>query len=203
MARTLEFFFDIVSPTAYLAWFLAPGTAERAGADMVLRPMFLGGVMQGTGNQPPGRVPAKGAYLGQDLQRCARYHGLPFHSNPAFPFNTLPILRAAHGLADDPEMQRALLDAAFRHAWGQPEPKDLGDPEARAAMYEAEGLDGSRLEALAGEAANKDSVKATTEEAVSRGVFGAPTFFVGDEMFFGHDRLDYAERALKGEAPPA
>ena len=203
MAGKLEFFFDIVSPTAYLAWFLAPGVADRSGAELVLRPMFLGGVMQGAGNQPPGTVPAKGAYLGQDLRRCARYHGLPFHSNPAFPFNTLPILRAAHGLAGEPEAQYRLLDAAFRHAWGQPDPKNLGEASARAAMYEAEGLDGVRLEALANDPANKDSVKATTEEAVERGVFGAPTFFVGDEMFFGHDRLDYAERALKGEVAPA
>ncbi len=196
MAKSFEFFFDIVSPTAYLAWHAAPGVAERTGADMILRPIFLGGVMQATGNSPPGTVPAKGNYLGIDLQRCARHLGIAFHMNPAFPFNTRPALRAGLGLAGEPEAQRRFFDSCFQLAWGARAPRDFGLADTLVEAAQLAGLDADRINALASDEANKAALKANTEEAVARGTFGAPTFFVGDEIFFGHDRLDYVERAL-------
>lgn len=197
MAGKLEFFFDFVSPTAWLAFHLAPKTAEAAEAELVWRPMFLGGVMQATGNRPPGAVPAKGAYLGRDLIRCAAHIGIPFHFNPAFPFNTLPALRANIGMVDDPEAASAFRTACFEACWGQPDPLNPGEPDGLAEISRRAGIDPERVAALAGDEANKSALKANTEEAVARGVFGAPSFLVGEELFFGHDRLDYAERALK------
>lgn len=196
MAKFFEYFFDYTSPTAYLAVPVALGVEARTGKEMILRPMFLGGVMQGTGNKPPGAVPAKGKYLARDLQRCAAHIGIPLHMNPAFPINTLGVLRATTGLTDKDEQRRFVL-TLFDAAWGRPDPVDLGDMAKVAALCTENGFDPSVIAALAADPANKDKLKATTEDAVSRGVFGAPSFFVEDDLFFGHDRLDYVERALQ------
>lgn len=196
MAKSFEFFFDFVSPTAYLAFHEAQRVAERTGAEIVWRPMLLGGVMQATGNKPPGLLPARGAYMAQDLPRCARHLGVSFAFNPHFPFMALGLLRAAIGLGGQPETRLALISAAFRHAWGIETPEDLGNKAVQTAIAEEAGLDPARFEALASDPANKAALKANTQEAVKRGAFGAPTFFIGEDMFFGHDRLDYVERAL-------
>jgi 2-hydroxychromene-2-carboxylate isomerase len=100
VAKFFEFFFDYTSPTAWLAVPVALGAEDRSGAELRFRPMFLGGVMQGSGNRPPGAVPAKAKYLNRDLQRCARHIGIEVHMNPAFPINTLGVLRATTGMTD-------------------------------------------------------------------------------------------------------
>lgn len=199
MAKTLEFFFDYISPTAYVAQAIVPGVIERTGATLKLRPMFLGGVMQATGNRPPGMVPAKGKYLGIDLARCTKRYGLPYHLNPNFPMmNTRPLTGATIRLTDDPEQQMKLFEAAWTHIWGRPDGIDVGDEAQFKAAFGGEGLDADALWALGTDPETKAMLRANTEEAVARGAFGAPTFFVGDEIFFGHDRLDYAEEALMG-----
>lgn len=195
MAKFFEFFFDYTSPTAWLAVPVALGVEERSGAEMRFRPMFLGGVMQGTGNRPPGAVPAKAKYLNRDLQRCAKHIGIEVHMNPAFPINTLGVLRATTGMTDKAEQRRFIL-TLFEAAWGQPNPVDLGDMAEVAKLCAANGFDPAAIAALATDPVNKEALKATTDEAISRGVFGAPSFFVEDDLFFGHDRLDYVERAL-------
>jgi len=195
MARFFEYFFDYTSPTAYLAVPVALGVEARTGAEMRLRPMFLGGVMQGSGNKPPGTVPAKAKYLNRDLQRCAAHIGIPMHMNPAFPMNTLDVLRATTGMTDAAEQRRFVI-TLFDAAWGQPNPVNLGDMSEVAKLCAANGFDAAAIGALATDPANKEKLKETTDEAVARGVFGAPSFFVGDDLFFGHDRLDYVERAL-------
>lgn len=191
MPKSFEFFFDYTSPTAYIGDYAARDVAMRTGAEMIYRPMFLGGVMQATGNQPPGMVAAKGKYMGRDLLRCAARFGLPFAFNPHFPLKTLPILRATLGLVGDE--RRAFIDACWSHIWGSDGPKNLGDPEEIKAMCASIGLDGDKVLAMGKDEALKAELAASTEEAVTRGAFGAPTFFVGEEMFFGHDRLDYVE----------
>lgn len=196
MARTLEFFFDYVSPTAYLAAALAPGVVERTGADLQFKPFFLGGVMAGTGNQPPGTVVAKGAYLSLDLIRCARHIGIPFHFNPAFPMNTRTLTRATIGLEDRPELQHRFMNACWSRLWGRTTPLDLSREENIRAMCEEEGFDTEEIQGFGQDEQLKTRLMKNTEEAIGRGAFGAPTFFVGEEIFFGHDRLDYAERAL-------
>jgi 2-hydroxychromene-2-carboxylate isomerase len=174
---------------------VALGVEERTGAELRFRPMFLGGVMQGSGNKPPGTVPAKAKYMNRDLQRCAAHIGIQVHMNPAFPINTLGVLRATTGMTDTAE-QRRFIAALFEAAWGQPNPVDLGDMGQVAKVCAANGFDAAAIGALATDPANKEKLKATTDEALARGVFGAPSFFVDDDLFFGHDRLDYVERAL-------
>lgn len=194
MSKSFEFFFDYTSPTAYLGDYAARLVAERTGAEMIYRPMFLGGVMQATGNNPPGMVAAKGKYMGVDIPRCAARYGLPFSFNPHFPLKTLPILRASVGLgADDFTTFR---DACWSHIWGADGPKNLGDPAEITALCETVGLDAEHVLAMGKDDAIKAKLIANTEEAVERGAFGAPTYFVGKEMFFGHDRLDYVEDLL-------
>jgi 2-hydroxychromene-2-carboxylate isomerase len=195
MAKTFEFFFDYASATAPLALPLIAAIEQRTGAQANFRPMFLGGVMQATGNKPPGTVPAKGKYMARDIQRCAAHVGIPFYMNPAFPVNTLAALRATIGFDDKSEMRR-FATACFNESWSVPEPLNLGDPAHLQQLCEKHGFDTAQIAAMATDQANKDKLKANTEEAVGRGVFGAPSFFVGDELFFGHDRLDYVERAL-------
>ena len=198
MGKTLEFFFDFISPTAYVAQAVVPGVIERTGADLKLRPMFLGGVMQATGNKPPGTVPAKGKYMGQDLARNCKRYGLTMHFNPHFPMmNTRPLTCATIRLADDPDQQMKLFEAAWKHVWGNPDGGiDTGDEAQFKTAFASEGFDADALWALGNDPQSKAMLRANTDEAVERGAFGSPTFFVGDEMFFGHDRLDYAEEAL-------
>ena len=196
MTARLEFFFDYVSPSSWLAYDLAAKTAQEVDAELVYRPVFLGGIMQATGNRPPGMVPAKGTYMAHDYKRIAAHLGIPFHMNPAFPFNTRSALRATIGLGDRTPEQAAFRTACFVAAWGEAEPKNLGEPDVMTDIAKRCGLDPEHITQLAQADENKAKLRANTDEAVERGMFGAPTFFVGDEMFFGHDRLDYAARAL-------
>lgn len=194
MSRELEFFFDVGSPASYLAWTQAPGLCRRTGATLRYRPMLLGGVFKATGNASPAAVPAKGRYSGRDMQRFARRYGVTLTMNPHFPVNTLMAMRLATA-AVDTEQRDTVLAALFEGLWLQE--KDLADIEVLGAALAEAGLDPQHWAALAQDQAVKDRLKATTEEAVARGVFGAPTFFVGEEMFFGQDRLDFVEAALQ------
>ncbi|WP_084396279.1 2-hydroxychromene-2-carboxylate isomerase [Henriciella aquimarina] len=198
MPKTLDFFFDFISPFSYVAFHALPGHLEGVDAGVAYRPMFLGAVMKATDNRPPGLVPVKGVYMSKDLERCCRRHGLGFRMNPHFPLmNTRPLLRAACGLADNPDEQRSFIEAVFRHVWAEPEPLKTDDADQVRGMCEREGFDPARILALSEDADTKAAMKANTDEAVARGAFGAPSFFVGDELFFGHDRLDYAVEALQ------
>jgi 2-hydroxychromene-2-carboxylate isomerase len=194
MAKNVEFFFDVVSPTAYVAHKRLPAIAAATGATVRYRPMLLGGVMKATGNAPPFSVPAKGAYFGVDLNRYIQKHAVPFTMNPHFPINSLSLMRAAAGLEGAPHFAE-FVDAMFDAMWL--EPRNMGDAATAAAAMREAGLDADAILAVAESQEAKDRLKATTEEAVSRGAFGAPTFFVGDEMFFGQDRLDWVEEALR------
>jgi 2-hydroxychromene-2-carboxylate isomerase len=195
MTKTVEFFFDFGSPSTYLAWTQLPSICAKAGARLVYRPMLLGGVFQATGNASPIEIPAKGRYTMIDFQRFARRYGVPFELNPYFPINTLTLMRGAIGLQlRQPERFEAYLAAIFNAMWQ--DKRNLGDPAVLAATLNAAGFDPQALLALVGDQEVKDALKATTEEAVKRGVFGAPTCFVGNEMFFGQDRLDFVAEAL-------
>lgn len=199
MKKALEFFFDVGSPASYLAYTQLPRIAQQTGAEVALRPMLLGGVFQATGNRMPSAVPAKGKWMFDDFDRFARRYAVPFRLNPNFPINTLPTMRAITGLQmnDDPRL-RAFLDEAFRRMWV--EPRNLNDAAEVAALAQAAGIDAAQFQALVGEQRVKDRLKQTTEQAVARGVFGAPTLFVGDEMHFGQDRLDFVVEALQRTA---
>ena len=196
MKHALEFYFDVGSPAAYLAWTQVPRIAQETGTEIEYRPMLLGGVFQATGNKSPMEVPAKGQYMVDDLQRFARRYGVPFAHNPHFPINTLTLMRMTLGLQlRDPQRMVPFVDAVYRALWV--DGKNMNDPATVAAVLQEAGFDPEKLLALAKDAAIKDDLKAATQEAVQRGVFGAPTFFVGQEMFWGQDRLDFVKEALQ------
>lgn len=199
MTRRVEFFFDVGSPTAYLAWTQLPRIAAEAGAELAWRPMLLGGVFKATGNASPVSVPAKGRWMGQDIARWAKRYGVPFAFNPHFPINTLTLQRGATGmLMRRPAEFERWLGVVFRAMWAQP--RNLGDAGVLAATLVEAGFDAEAFAALVADAEVKARLVATTEEAVARGVFGAPSFFVGDELFFGQDRLDFVREALAAAA---
>ena len=195
MSKTAEFFFDVGSPAAYLAWTQLPGLCHGTGARIDCRPMLLGGVFQATGNQSPTSVPAKGKYMMADLQRHAQRYGVPFMHNPHFPINTLSLMRGATALQmQQPERFDAYVDAVFRAIWV--DQKNMNDPQVVAAVLQEAGFDPAALLAQAADPQVKERLKAMTQDAVARGVFGAPTFFVDGHMFWGQDRLDFVKEML-------
>jgi len=193
MARHLEFLFDFGSPASYLAYKRVPALAERTGAEVDYVPMLLGGVFKATGNASPATVPAKGRWMNADLRRWAERYGTEFNRNPFFPINTLHLMRGATGMIGDPRFT-AYCDAVFDGMWLSP--KNLGEPAELIPVLERAGLSADEFRALTERDDVKDRLKTTTERAVERGVFGALTFFVGEEMFFGQDRMDFVEEAL-------
>jgi len=197
MSKTVEFFFDLGSPASYLAYTQLPDLCRDAGAELVYRPMLLGGVFQATGNASPAMIPAKGRYMIRDLARFAERYGVPMRFNPHFPINTLTLMRLLVAVqSHQPEHFDDALRALFQATWV--DGVNMGDPAKVAGVLVAAGFDAALLQAQITEPAVKDALKATTEEAVKRGVFGAPTCFVGGEMFFGQDRLDFVREALRG-----
>lgn len=195
MTRTVECFFDVGSPASYLACAQLPALCDATGAGLRWRPMLLGGVFQATGNSSPASVPARGRYLNRDLQRCAQRAGLPFALNPHFPIITLRLMRVLAGLQlREPARFDAAMAAVFDAIWVRA--LNLNDADVAAQVFAGAGFDPAALAALTDDPAVKAALKATTDEAVQRGVFGAPTMFVGEEMFFGQDRLDFVREAL-------
>ena len=194
--KTFEFWFDFGSTASYLAWTQLPALQAATGAKAVFKPMLLGGVFQATGNQSPANIPAKGKYLFADFARFAERYGVPFNRNPYFPINTLLFMRGA--IAMQVKGDARFLDycrAVFNAIWV--DSLNMNDPAKAAEALRKAGFDAQALVALASEQTTKDALKAATQEAVDRGVFGAPTFFVGDQMFWGQDRLDFVKEALK------
>ena len=196
MTRTVEFFFDFGSPTTYLAYRQLPKLAAEAGADIAWRPMLLGGVFKATGNASPASVPAKGRWMNDDMRRWAERYGVPLRFNPHFPINTLTLMRGAAAMQlRQPDDFARYLDVVFRAMWEAPE--DLGDAAVLEARLTAAGFDAAAFAAHVADPDVKARLVATTEEAVARGVFGAPTFFVDGTMFFGQDRLEFVREALR------
>jgi 2-hydroxychromene-2-carboxylate isomerase len=187
----LEFFYDFVSPYSYLASTRVEAEVARVGGTVRFRPFLLGGVFNATGNRAPLETPAKAKHMGADLSRWAKRLGVPFAWPAKFPVLTVLPLRAAFA-AEKAGTLVPYTHAMYRAYWV--EGRDISDAAVVADVATRAGLDGA---ALVAEAANfKEALKAQTQEAVDRGSFGAPTFFVGQEMFIGNDRLDFAIEAL-------
>ena len=195
MTRQVEFFFDVGSPASYLAWTQLPRLCAEAGATLVYRPFLLGGVFQATGNQSPMEIPAKGRYVFDDLQRHATRYGVPFRMNPHFPINTLLLMRGTVAMQlRHADRFVAYVDAIFRAIWV--DGRDMNDASVVAGVLQKVGIDPAMLMAEVTNAEVKGALRQTTDDAVARGVFGAPTMFVGDLMLFGQDRLDFVREAL-------
>jgi len=194
--KTFEFWFDFGSPAAYLASTQIAGIEAATAARAVWRPMLLGGVFQATGNHSPATIAAKGRYIFDDFARFARRYGVPLQRNPHFPINTLLLMRGAVGVqARDPTRFADYCAAMFQAIWVQA--LDMNDPAVIGQALHRAGFDPQALLALTQEPEVKAALKAATEEAVARGVFGAPTFFAGDQMFWGQDRIDFLKEALQ------
>jgi len=198
VTKTLELIFDFGSPNAYLTLKVLPELLDRTGADLVITPCLLGGIFKATGNKAPmvqyAEAPAKLAYEHLEMRRFIERHRLSkFRLNPHFPVNTLTIMRGAI-VAEDESTLDDYVDAVNRAMWE--EGLKMDDPDVIATFLSANGFDGPALLARTQEPEIKAKLVANTEAAVARGAFGIPTFFVGDEMFFGKDRLGQVEEAL-------
>jgi len=193
MAKKIEFYFDYVSPATYLAYTQLPLIAERTGSEIIYKPFLLGGVMNATGNSPPMSVPAKGAWLIKDLTRCAARYGVPFTLNPHFPFNTVQLMRGAVWAKEQGNLDEYNA-VIFKAMWA--EEKNLTDLSVLAELLESIDINPDEFGAVISAQEIKDKLRTNTDEAVSRGAFGAPTMYVGEEMFWGQDRLDYLEEEL-------
>jgi len=195
MTKQVEFLFDVGSPYSYLAYHQLPKIAEATGATILWRPVLLGGLFQATGNRSPIEVPAKGRYSMIDLQRWAKVYGVRLTMNPHFPINTLSLMRGAVAMQmrSDAEFQR-YLSVVFSAMFEVP--RNMNDPAEVAAVLQAGGFDPVSFMALISTSEVKEKLKTNTAEAVTRGAFGAPTFFVGEDMFWGQDRLQFVGAAL-------
>ena len=196
MAGTLEFYFDYGSPYSYLADTQVEAIAKRTGATLQRKPMLLGGVFKATGNHSPAELPAKSEWTASDLPMWAGHYGVPFNRNPHFPVNTLALMRGAAAAQIDGVFEK-YHPAMFKAMWV--DGRNLNDLNEVAAVLTAAGLDAQKFGRRLQDRDAKDRLKATSEDAVARGVFGAPTMFVDGMMFFGNDRLTFVEMALKGE----
>ena len=195
---SIEFIFDVASPNAYLSWRVLPGICTRTGANVVLKPCLLGGIFKATGNQAPmmafGNIRNKLAYEMLETRRFIAKHKLDaFQMNPHFPVNTLMMMRMLASAEIDGGLEK-LAEALLHHMWEAP--KKMDDPAIVAAALQESGLDADRLMARAQAQDAKDQLMANTNEAVERGAFGIPTFFVGEEMFFGKNTLRDVEEAV-------
>jgi 2-hydroxychromene-2-carboxylate isomerase len=199
----VQFLFDFGSPNAYLSHKVIPEIEARTGAKFEYVPVLLGGVFKLTNNKPPmvafGGIKNKMEYEQLEMRRFIARHKLSkFQFNPNFPVNTLAIMRTAVAAQAAGELRR-YVDAVFGFMWETG--RKMDDPEViRASLAEA-GLDADRLIAAAQTLEIKDQLMRSTSEAVDRGVFGSPSFFVGDELFFGKDRLsDVEEEIVRAKA---
>ena len=195
MSKSVEFFYDFVSSASYLAYKRLPAMVRDAGGRILWKPMVLGGVFKAVGNQSPVHIEAKGRWLFQDMKRTADKHGFGFAVNPAFPLNTITALRGAIAAERiDPQILPSYMDTMFDAAWATG--GDLSKPEVVMELLEKADLPANEIANLAQDQAIKDELRANTEEAVERGAFGAPTFFVNGEMHWGQDRIDAVMEAL-------
>lgn len=195
MSKTVEFLFDLGSPATYLAYTQLPKICEQTNSQLIYTPILLGGVFKSTGNASPATIPAKGRYMFADLDRYAKRYGVPLKFNPNFPINTLMLMRAVTGVQiRHPERFQAFIDCLFQGIWV--EGRNLGDPATVAQILTKNGFDPDQILALTSDEDVKATLKDNTENAVLRGVFGAPSMFVGNQLFFGQDRLDFVLEAL-------
>lgn len=194
MPSRLEFLYDIVSVPSYLAWTQLPAVAKETGARILMTPVFCGGIFQATGNAGPFAIPAKQAWYAGDMALWARHLGVPLNPSPHWPIHSLQIMRGVFVAEERGELDAylgAMFEANFMRARNLTEAD-----EVRNTLVEA-GLDADTYFAGIQRGDIKDRLRKNSDAAVSRGAFGVPTFFVGEQMFFGQDRLHFVKQALQ------
>jgi 2-hydroxychromene-2-carboxylate isomerase len=196
-----QFMFDFGSPNAFLSHEAIPAIEKRTGVKFEYVPILLGGIFKATNNKSPAETLAgvknKREFHALETERFVkRFHVDPYIWNPFFPVNTLNLMRAAIAARFEGVFER-YVDAAFHHMWA--EPKKMDDPAVALAAFAASGLDAPKLLARAQEPDVKAKLIENTQSAVERGAFGSPTFFVGNEMFFGKEQLREVEEMVSGK----
>lgn len=195
MSKTVEFYFDVGSPTAYLAHKRLQQLQAQYGCTILYRPILLGGLFKATGNSPPISVPAKGRYMmAEDLPRYAALYDVPLNHNSHFPINTLNLMRGAVA-AINTDYFASYIDAVFNAIWV--DGKNMGDVDVVTEVLGSAELNVSVILASTQDPDVKAALIQNTAAAVQRGLFGAPTMFVEGEMFFGQDRLQFVESAIQ------
>jgi len=196
MAKTFDYYFDFGSLATYLAHTQMDKIKAETGASPIYLPMLLGAVFKATGNASPASVPAKGKYIFVDFKRFADNYGVPLETNPFFPIITTTLMRMLTGLQmrSDARMHE-FMDTIFKAIWV--DAMNLNAPEVVDQVLREAHFDPIDLLQLANEQTTKDRLKDITTQAVDRGVFGAPTFFVGQDMFWGQDRIEQLKVALR------
>ena len=192
MTKTIDFIFDFGSPNAYFSHQVLPKLAAEKRASINYIPCLLGGIFKLTNNQAPmvafANVKGKVAYDMLEIKRFIEKHGLTkFQMNPHFPVNTLLLVRGAIA-ADKDGRLGDYIEVGLKAMWE--DGLNMSDPEVFAKVFTDGGFDGAKLLAATQDQSVKDQLMANTAKAVERGAFGIPTFYVGDEMFFGKDRID-------------
>jgi len=188
MKKQIDFYFDVVSPYSYLAASLIDEVVNRNNSKLNWKPILLGGIFKAIESvMAPGLVPVKKPYLKKDLERLSAYHKIPLNMPSNFPIRTVLAMRVLSGLSQEkiPESARVL----FKAYWS--DNKDIADPEVVSKLIDSESVARASIQEI------KDNLFKMTEEAVKRGVFGAPTFFIDNEMFFGHDRINLIDEYLQ------
>jgi 2-hydroxychromene-2-carboxylate isomerase len=196
-----QFLFDFGSPNAFLSHEAIPAIEKRTGVKFEYVPILLGGIFKATNNRSPAETLAgiknKREFQGIETERFVRrFQVEPYVWNPFFPVNTLNLMRAAIAAQFEGVFEK-YVEAAFHHMWR--EPKKMDDPEVASQALSASGLDGGKLFARAQDADVKAKLIENTQSAVERGAFGSPTFFVGDEIFFGKEQLREVEEMVSGK----
>jgi 2-hydroxychromene-2-carboxylate isomerase len=205
MSVHVEFHFDFGSPNAYLSHLVIPAIEQRTGVRFEYVPVLLGGVFKATGNISPAvslrGIRNKGEYAALETRRFVTKHGITRYAfNPFFPVNTLQIMRGAIAAKRLGCFAR-YVDEVYGHMWAVP--RKMDEHSVIAEALEESGLPAQELLALASDPAVKQELIANTERSVARGTFGSPSFFVGDELFFGKDRLREVEEEIEARKAKA
>ena len=201
----VEFHFDFGSPNAYLAELVLPAIEQRTAVKFEYVPVLLGGVYKATNNRSPAEslqgIKNKGEYQALETERFIRRHNITtFKPNPFFPVNTLMLMRGAVAAQFENVFER-YFRAAYHHMWE--EPKKMDDPEVFRRAFASSGIDIDHVIARTRQDDVKKKLIDNTSDAVARGEFGSPTFFVGNEMFFGKDQLRDVEESIVEQTRPA
>jgi 2-hydroxychromene-2-carboxylate isomerase len=196
--RRIRFYFDYISPNAYIAWTQIGGLAERHGCEVEPVPVLYAAMLNAHGQLGPAEIRPKAAWMWRNVMRKAALLGIPLHPPRSHPFNPLLALRVT-SLSMNPSVRSAVIDTLFAAVWsGGP---GVVDREVVARITTEAGLDGEAAVDHAAEPQAKKWLFDQTEQSIADGVFGVPSMKVGDELFWGYDDFPYLERYLRGEDP--
>ncbi len=196
MNKSISLYFDFGSPTTYLAYQRLKQVRDYHGVELELKPVLLGGIFQGVGNNSPAMVPLKGAWMDTDMKRYADCYSVDFQQNPFFPINTIVLMRESL-VALEIGCFDQYVETVFNAMWC--EPRNLADLDILAEVLSSAGLEAKRLLEGTQQLHIKEDLKTRAAEALERGLFGCPTMFYDGEFFFGQDRIFFIEEMIENE----